>query len=230
MNRKGQWSKYEDMMLLQAVNLSKYNYNYLKPEIQAQHRKYESKSINWENVQVLLQGSRNIAQCRQRYLNYLSPNIRKGKFTLTEDKAIISMFKSLGAKWSRFRENPILEGRTVFDLRTRLRTLLQSNDDLKDKYNVNKIKNSLSLSSISVNKGVLTKDEVKYLEKYLLKEYVEDQVKESTVVNTKECNDICEAVEGILLFQGKEKENMIFPSDLSKINERISFLEERMNT
>ncbi|XVF16414.1 hypothetical protein REPUB_Repub10bG0028800 [Reevesia pubescens] len=38
--------------------------------------------------------------CRLRWMNYLSPNVKKGDFSEEEDNLIIRLHKLLGSRWS----------------------------------------------------------------------------------------------------------------------------------
>ncbi|KAH0792087.1 Myb-like DNA-binding domain containing protein [Histomonas meleagridis] len=44
--------------------------------------------------------NRTTKQCRERYKNYLSPNIRNDPWTPEEDKILIQKYSELGPKWS----------------------------------------------------------------------------------------------------------------------------------
>jgi len=54
--------------------------------------------------------TRNRKQIRDRYLNYLDPNLNKNKFTKWEDEMIIEQFLLLGKKWSLIAKN--FQGKT----------------------------------------------------------------------------------------------------------------------
>jgi len=54
--------------------------------------------------------TRNRKQIRDRYLNYLDPNLNKNKFTKWEDEMIIEQFLKLGKKWSLIAKN--FQGKT----------------------------------------------------------------------------------------------------------------------
>lgn len=198
MKRKGQWSDKEDYLLVQAVKSSKYNYKYLKDEIKSKQSKNESKLINWDKVQSYFQGTRNVAQCRQRYLNYLSPNIRKENFSSAEDQAIVIMFKKFGSKWSKFKENQLLRGRTVFSIRTRFRTLMKNNI-AQDNLCLPASQADHILSRISESCGVLKPEEIECLSKYNLNFLIDQNLTPALATeDNKELEVMCEAVEGII--------------------------------
>jgi len=54
---------------------------------------------SWSKISKIL-GTRNGKQIRDRFINVLDPDIRKGKFTDDEDKKLISLYKQHGPKWA----------------------------------------------------------------------------------------------------------------------------------
>jgi hypothetical protein len=54
---------------------------------------------NWAEVSARL-GTRSARQCRERFRNYLSPNLRNGQWTEEEDQLLREKFQEFGAKWS----------------------------------------------------------------------------------------------------------------------------------
>lgn len=75
---KGSWKKEEDIKILDLVN------------------KYGK---SWSKISKLL-GTRNGKQIRDRFINVLDPEIRKGKFTVEEDLRLVNLFKQFGSKWA----------------------------------------------------------------------------------------------------------------------------------
>ncbi|KMT19056.1 hypothetical protein BVRB_1g014550 [Beta vulgaris subsp. vulgaris] len=61
--------------------------------------------------------------CRLRWLNYLRPNIKHGKFSEEEDKVIISLYVSIGSRWSIIAAQ--LPGRTDNDIKNYWNTRLK---------------------------------------------------------------------------------------------------------
>jgi hypothetical protein len=64
----------------------------------------------YSEICVLLTTQRTSKQCRERWHNHLSPDVKKDKWTPEEDALICLKFKEFGALWSRMAL--ILKGRT----------------------------------------------------------------------------------------------------------------------
>lgn len=75
---KGSWKREEDLRIIDLVN------------------KYGK---SWSKISKIL-GTRNGKQIRDRFINVLDPEIRKGKFTEEEDKKLIQLFRQYGPKWA----------------------------------------------------------------------------------------------------------------------------------
>jgi hypothetical protein len=75
---KGSWKREEDLKIIDLVN------------------KYGK---SWSKISKIL-GTRNGKQIRDRFINVLDPEIRKGKFAEEEDKKLIALFKQYGPKWA----------------------------------------------------------------------------------------------------------------------------------
>ena len=76
---KSKFTEDEDQKLIEIVN------------------KYGAKS--WRFISEKL-GSRSGRQCRERYINYLSPNITKLPWTNEEEEKLIYLYYQIGPKWS----------------------------------------------------------------------------------------------------------------------------------
>lgn len=79
---RGKWTKEEDDLILQMVKV---------------HGK------SWSKIAKLLK-SRNGKQIRDRYLNALDPQTKKGKFSKEEDELLIKLYKEHGPKWSKITQ------------------------------------------------------------------------------------------------------------------------------
>ena len=55
---------------------------------------------SWKKIASLMEG-RNTRQCRERYINYLSPNLVNGPWTSQEDRFLISLVKRHGSSWAK---------------------------------------------------------------------------------------------------------------------------------
>jgi len=75
---KGSWKKEEDIRIMDLVN------------------KYGK---SWSKISKIL-GTRNGKQIRDRFINVLDPEIKKGKFTEEEDRKLIALYKQHGPKWA----------------------------------------------------------------------------------------------------------------------------------
>ncbi len=75
---KGSWKKEEDLRIIELVN------------------KYGKA---WSKISKIL-ATRNGKQIRDRFINVLDPEIKKGKFTDEEDRLLIMLFKQYGSKWA----------------------------------------------------------------------------------------------------------------------------------
>jgi len=75
---KGSWKKEEDHAIVELVN------------------KYGKA---WSKISKIL-GTRNGKQIRDRFINVLDPEIKKGKFTEDEDRKLIMLYNQYGSKWA----------------------------------------------------------------------------------------------------------------------------------
>ena len=94
-NTKNYWQRIEDARVLQLVE--KFGYK-------------------WSNIARTL-GNRTGKQVRDRYLNYLCPNIKYENFTQEEDELLISYFRKLGNKWRQIAD--YLPGRSECQVKNR---------------------------------------------------------------------------------------------------------------
>ncbi|CAI9780816.1 unnamed protein product [Fraxinus pennsylvanica] len=98
--RKGAWTKEEDNLLRKCIG--KYG---------------EGK---WNLVPLRAGLNRCRKSCRMRWLNYLTPNIKRGDFTQDEDDLIIRLHKLLGNRWSLIAGR--IPGRTANDVKNHWKT------------------------------------------------------------------------------------------------------------
>jgi hypothetical protein len=70
----------------------------------------------WAECALTIQG-RTGKQCRERWTNAISPDIKKGGWTEEEDQAIFELYATLGPKWTDIAKN--LPGRTENSIKNR---------------------------------------------------------------------------------------------------------------
>jgi hypothetical protein len=72
--------------------------------------------VPWDRVSRSMPG-RSPRQCRERYINYLSPTIRTGPWTATEDQLLVEKVNQLGHFWATIGQ--FFGGRTESDVKNR---------------------------------------------------------------------------------------------------------------
>lgn len=86
---RGPWTKDEDAMLISLVNAH-------GPR-------------NWTSLATRMT-SRSGKQCRERWLNHLNPDIKKGAWSVAEDETLVDLHRTHGNRWSEIARH--LPGRT----------------------------------------------------------------------------------------------------------------------
>lgn len=139
---KGPWSKQEDNMINSLV---------------------EKYGKNWALISRFMK-TRNGKQIRDRFLNYLDPNINKNKFAEKEDNMIIQLYKENGPKWSLISQ--YFYGRTGDMIKNRFHSFLRRKVHMNEIINKPKriIKRCLKLNNKKLKKKFSNKDKI-------LKEY-----------------------------------------------------------
>ncbi|XP_039139607.1 transcription factor MYB1-like [Dioscorea cayenensis subsp. rotundata] len=109
--RRGAWSEEEDSRLRRCME--KYG------------------AIKWCDVPSKAGLNRCRKSCRLRWLNYLSPSIKRGRFEDDEEDLIIRLHKLLGNRWSLIAGR--LPGRTANDIKNHWNTHLSKKSTAKEK-------------------------------------------------------------------------------------------------
>jgi hypothetical protein len=93
---KSKFEPFEDTLLLDIVNQ-------LGP-------------LNWTEIATRLPG-RNARQCRERWTNYINPNLVKNEWTEAEDELLVQTYEQVGPKW--FMIAGVLPGRAKNSVKNR---------------------------------------------------------------------------------------------------------------
>ncbi|OHT12122.1 Myb-like DNA-binding domain containing protein [Tritrichomonas foetus] len=96
----------------------------------------------WDKIAAAIPG-RNGRQCRDRYINYLSPNVNHDEWTIEEDLLLRSKVKELGTCWSQISKYFV--GRTGPALKNRWYCHLSRNISNFYQYDRNKGNNLVNL-------------------------------------------------------------------------------------
>ncbi|KAK1397787.1 Myb-related transcription factor LBM1 [Heracleum sosnowskyi] len=128
--KRGPWSPAEDFKLATFIQINGHH--------------------NWRSLPKQAGLLRCGKSCRLRWINYLSPNVKRGNFTLEEEESIIKLHDSYGNKWSKIAAQ--LPGRTDNEIKNVWNTYLKKRITEKDpkchkKCNDTKTKDVDSLSS-----------------------------------------------------------------------------------
>ncbi len=83
----------------------------------------EKHGQKWNIISKMMSSNRNGKQIRDRYLNVLTPNIKKSRWTEQEDALVLSLYEKWGSKWRQIAEE--LPGRTEAQVKNRFHTYLR---------------------------------------------------------------------------------------------------------
>lgn len=107
------------------------------------------KRPNWKSISAAMK-TRSPRQCRERYRNYLNPNIEHSEWTKEEDQIILSQFDLLGHQWKKI--SGFLPGRTGNSIRNRYHSLERQRQRMAQmKAQVKKVEQPAILSDSSEN-------------------------------------------------------------------------------
>jgi hypothetical protein len=134
---KGPWTMEEDKKLIEWI------------KVEGSHK--------WSQCAEFISG-RSGKQCRERWSNTLSPNVKKGNWTLEEDYNIFNLFSVYGSKWSKIALN--FPGRTENSVKNRFYSTLR-----RIAADIRKAGNSSNIAVVDENDGKNTSLD------YLLKFY-----------------------------------------------------------
>ena len=88
---------------------------------------------SWNKISEKM-GTRNPRQCRDRYKNYLAPNLNNSPWTVEDDLKLEELVQKMGKKWSLIAKE--FQGRTDINIKSRY-SLLQR-QHARDRDNMNK--------------------------------------------------------------------------------------------
>ena len=115
--KPGQWSQEEDYYLIELIEKDQIPWSQIAKILNQEFH---------ENLSI-----RNSKACKERWNNYLNPNIKKGKFTSKEDLLLIKGFLDFGKKWKSIKQ--YLPDRTEGAIKNRCKAILRKmQQELKD--------------------------------------------------------------------------------------------------
>lgn len=120
-------------------------------------KKYGTDS--WPSVAAAFMGTRNARQCRNRYMNFLAPELNKDPWTPEEDELLKKQYEEIGPRWAVLRT--FFPGRTDLNIKNRFGFLTRNRADVRE----------LKLKYLSEHRGEVgetdlprrrKKDEIRY--------------------------------------------------------------------
>lgn len=83
----------------------------------------QAHGTNSWNLIAGLMGNRNARQCRERWKNYVNPELRNEPWTLEEDKLLVEKYEEYGPKWNKIAKHFV--NRSDNSLRNRWQLMLR---------------------------------------------------------------------------------------------------------
>ena len=111
--KKNVWTPAEDQHLLQLITAS-------------------GEKVRWSVIGEQMNG-RSGKQCRERWHNHLSPEVRKAKWTPEEDRAIVDAVQTYGTRWSEIVK--MFPGRTDNAIKNRWNSMQRKEDRRQKRLN-----------------------------------------------------------------------------------------------
>ena len=132
---KGSWKKEEDKLILSLI---------------------EKYGTSWSKISKIIK-TRNGKQIRDRYINVLSPNLNKQKFTPEEDYLLLKLYSQYGPKCATI--HTFFKNRTTDMIKNRFHS------SLKKKYESEIIKNEYT---ININNNIKKSNKKKKMKKMII--------------------------------------------------------------
>lgn len=95
---------------------SKAKSKFTKEEDETLKKLVASVGKDWDEICECMPG-RNVRQIRDRWNNYLSPDVNNSPFTSADDELLVSKFKEIGPKWVQMKQ--FFKGRSDTALKNR---------------------------------------------------------------------------------------------------------------
>jgi hypothetical protein len=114
-NGKNQWKKISELLQGRTSYDCFLRYRSIKPGLKKGAWSYAEDQKIFEGIELFgkqwseiakrfFGGGRNAKQIRERYINYLDPRVKKGKFEIKEDLLILELYKEFGPRWSEIQK------------------------------------------------------------------------------------------------------------------------------
>jgi len=120
--RKGPWTAEEDRLLVQHVN------------VHGEGR--------WNSVATLGGLKRNGKSCRLRWVNYLRPDLKRGRITPQEEALILNLHARWGNRWSTIARS--LPGRTDNEIKNYWRTHFKKKSKVASDNRINEAESTVT--------------------------------------------------------------------------------------